>query len=137
MPTLAVRGVDTAENELPEVARKQGVPYGSCTRHQLECHRVRADLEMLRLLLLGGLALAAECGPTVVTDGYFPEDYRVTLTQEIKSKHFDIVYGKNFKVVTNFHAREQYVLTHCGSTAPTDAEVPEAPDFRSPLNGAA
>ena len=78
---------------------------------------------MLRLLLLGGLALAAECGPTVVTDGYFPEDYRVTLTQEIKSKHFDIVYGKNFKVVTNFHAREQYVLTHCGSTAPTDAEV--------------
>ena len=78
---------------------------------------------MLRLLLLGGLALAAECGPTVVTDGYFPEDYRVTLTQEIKSKHFDIVYGKNFKVVTNFYAREQYVLTHCGSEAPTDAEV--------------
>ena len=26
-------------------------------------------------------------------------------------------------MVTNFYAGEQYVLTHCGSTAPTDAEV--------------
>jgi hypothetical protein len=47
----------------------------------------------------------------------------VTLSDEIKSNHFDIVYGTNFKVVTNFYAGEQYVLTHCGTTAPTAAEV--------------
>ena len=55
---------------------------------------------MLRFLSLGGLALAAECGPTdltLVTDGYFPAEARVTLSQEIKSKHFDIVYGHGSK----------------------------------------
>ena len=90
---------------------------------------------MLRFLLLGELAFAAECGPrdkTLVTEGYFPDELgielvdstrRLKLSAEIKSEHFDIVYGTNFKVVTNFYAREQYVLTHCGSKAPTDAEV--------------
>ena len=46
-------------------------------------------------------ALAAECGPTVTDDGtftYYPEQARVTLSDEIKSNHFDIVYGTNFKV---------------------------------------
>ena len=32
-PTLAIRGVDTAENELPTVSQKYGVTNRSCTRH--------------------------------------------------------------------------------------------------------
>eukprot|EP00930_Biecheleria_cincta_P014603 TRINITY_DN1249_c0_g1_i2.p1 TRINITY_DN1249_c0_g1~~TRINITY_DN1249_c0_g1_i2.p1 ORF type:complete len:542 (+),score=103.57 TRINITY_DN1249_c0_g1_i2:50-1675(+) len=35
----------------------------------------------------------------------------------------DIKYSSNFKVLTNSGAKEQYVLTQCGTSAPTDAEV--------------
>ena len=41
------------------------------------------------------------------------------------------VPGANFKVVTNLYAREQYVLTHCGSEAPTTTEVTEEQPERS------
>jgi hypothetical protein len=34
-----------------------------------------------------------------------------------------IKYGTNFKVVTENFAKEQYVLTQCGTTQPTDQEV--------------
>jgi len=35
----------------------------------------------------------------------------------------DIKYSANFKVITNSKAKEQYVLTQCGTEAPTDAVV--------------
>jgi len=35
----------------------------------------------------------------------------------------DIKYGSNFKVITDAMSKEQYVLTQCGTEAPTDAVV--------------
>jgi hypothetical protein len=35
----------------------------------------------------------------------------------------ELDYGTNFKVLTEKFAREQYVLTQCGTTPPTDADI--------------
>jgi len=43
-----------------------------------------------------------------------------------KAQLVTVIYVKNFKVLTDSLAKEQYVLTQCGSKAPTDAEVNKA-----------
>ena len=77
----------------------------------------------------GDVALAAECGPTVVTDGYFPEDYRVTLTQEIKSKHFDIVYKFENDTPRGGHVSRDSEVFKCRNYI---ADVDGHPTFEEP-----
>merc|ERR550537_786180 len=72
------------------------------------------------------LAAGSECGPKVVTDGHFPAKARAaykTYTTVDYADLFSIAYGDTFKVVSNTHAEEQYVLTMCENTAPTTAEI--------------
>merc|ERR1719247_932699 len=78
------------------------------------------------------LAAASECGPTVVIDGYFPAESRAsyhTYTEVSYADHFDITYADTFKVLNNFAAKEQYVLTMCNNEAPKA----EAVDAVAPL----
>ena len=83
----------------------------------------------------GALVAASvnECGPVVVKDGHFPDEFQAA-QKTYSVDHailFDITYAPsgNFKVLNNKAADEQYVLTMCDSKAPTDAEV----DAVSPL----
>jgi hypothetical protein len=41
------------------------------------------------------------------------------------AEHISIQYAGNFKIVTETYSKEQYVLTQCGTTQPSDAEVDE------------
>mmetsp|Transcript_29201 Transcript_29201/g.53852 ORF Transcript_29201/g.53852 Transcript_29201/m.53852 type:complete len:492 (-) Transcript_29201:76-1551(-) len=77
---------------------------------------------------------AGECAKNAQTgDQYFPADYLATyrklgavgnLDAPISSAELiQIDYGSNFKVLTEKFAKEQYVLTQCGTLAPTDAEI--------------
>mmetsp|Transcript_1586 Transcript_1586/g.2848 ORF Transcript_1586/g.2848 Transcript_1586/m.2848 type:complete len:494 (-) Transcript_1586:68-1549(-) len=77
---------------------------------------------------------AGECAKNAQTgDQYFPADYLATyrtlgavgnLDGPISSAELiQIDYGSNFKVLTEKFAQEQYVLTQCGTLAPTDAEI--------------
>jgi hypothetical protein len=85
---------------------------------------------MLAICALLFTARAAECGTEStlreVSDSYFPEDARTTFVRhdaDVQTKHFDIAYGSNFKVVSNNYAKQQYVLTQCGTAAPDEATV--------------
>merc|ERR1719407_188852 len=78
------------------------------------------------------LAAASECGPTVLIDGpagFFPSESRasyMTYTEVDYADHFDITYASTFKVLNNFDAKEQYVLTMCNHEAPDTATVDAA-----------
>jgi hypothetical protein len=79
------------------------------------------------------LVSATECGPKVMEgdDSHFPTAFR-SLQKSYSvdfAMQYDITYGSNFKVLNNFAAAEQYVLTMCDSEKPKD----EAVDAVSPL----
>jgi hypothetical protein len=86
---------------------------------------------MAKLLALAIAGVqAAECGTAStlreVTDSYFPETVRMDFVDHntaVDKDHFAIYYGSNFKVVNNNFAKQQYVLTQCGTTAPDAAAV--------------
>lgn len=74
----------------------------------------------------GVLVAASECGPEIVKDGNFPLESRAvykTYTEVDYADHFDITYASTFKVLNNFVAKEQYVLTMCNSDMPTASAV--------------
>jgi hypothetical protein len=75
---------------------------------------------------------ASECGNQVADgEALFPTEAR-TLQKTYSvdyAMQYDITYGSNFKVLNNFPAAEQYVLTMCDTEKPTDDKV----DAVSPL----
>jgi len=66
---------------------------------------------------------AGECSTAEleVDATFFPVENR-TILQEAHP-HFDLFYGPTFKVVVSKPAKEQYVLTQCGQSAPSESEV--------------
>ena len=65
-------------------------------------------------------ASVSECGPVVVKDGHFPDEFQAA-QKTYSVDHailFDITYAGNFKVLNNNLAKEQYVLTMCDTEKP-------------------
>eukprot|EP00428_Durinskia_dybowskii_P031988 CAMPEP_0170254276 /NCGR_PEP_ID=MMETSP0116_2-20130129/26985_1 /TAXON_ID=400756 /ORGANISM="Durinskia baltica, Strain CSIRO CS-38" /LENGTH=583 /DNA_ID=CAMNT_0010505273 /DNA_START=60 /DNA_END=1810 /DNA_ORIENTATION=+ len=68
-----------------------------------------------------------ECSrqPPSQVGSYFPTNVQASSSYE-SAQLFDIVYSEAFKIVISRVAKEQYVLTQCGQSKPTDAEVDAA-----------
>eukprot|EP00929_Paragymnodinium_shiwhaense_P095905 TRINITY_DN5721_c0_g1_i2.p1 TRINITY_DN5721_c0_g1~~TRINITY_DN5721_c0_g1_i2.p1 ORF type:complete len:507 (+),score=154.69 TRINITY_DN5721_c0_g1_i2:97-1617(+) len=71
-----------------------------------------------------------ECVDSSTEVQLFPTERRTASISDIKvekstdmSFNLDVKYGSNFKVLTDTMAKEQYVLTQCGTTAPSTAAI--------------
>eukprot|EP00928_Gymnodinium_smaydae_P036589 TRINITY_DN2554_c0_g1_i2.p1 TRINITY_DN2554_c0_g1~~TRINITY_DN2554_c0_g1_i2.p1 ORF type:complete len:506 (-),score=93.62 TRINITY_DN2554_c0_g1_i2:230-1747(-) len=64
---------------------------------------------------------------------FFPTNFQTKPDLSLLARLFDIVYAGTFKVVISKVAKEQYILTQCGQTPPTNEDVdrvaPLEPDY--------